>query len=287
MRLRRMMDVLGVLLCLGTGASVARAQDSEAPRPPVTIDDEPWMGTADIGIEGVVNAPMSRQYYPGGSLGVGVYRSLADGVSVGARFRAGFLAEGQRIHPDGEHPGVLDYVMLSAVVRLRPFPSAVPDPLRRANGLYVELAPSIAVADEQLVGAYWISAGYGFDAGPITIGPSVRFTHFIQSGEQFERFGDNQIITLTGGIEIGFLDRARESVVVAPPEVEPVEEPITMEPAVVEPPAIVEEPITPEEALPADAVEPSAEPVAPPEGESPPEVAPVEAPAAPEPPAQP
>jgi outer membrane protein OmpA-like peptidoglycan-associated protein len=191
-----------LVLSAWAGANEARAQG---------MRDEPWYLTFDLGAAGPINDTPFQLFNLGGDTSVGVYRSLIPELAIGGRLRAGVLAEGgdlQGILPEDD-PGVLDYQMISTGVRIRPFARVFEHHMydqRRGAGLYIDLAPAAALLDGDFVPAYEAAVGYNIGAGPVTLGPSFRFTHFI---ETHGRFGGSDVLTWTGGLELTFLDHVR------------------------------------------------------------------------------
>jgi len=194
-------------------AGTASAQPDEV--------DEPIYLTVDVGVTGALNDPVENLFEVGGDAGLGLYFSLLPELALGAHVLGGALAEGAAV--DGVDRGLGDYGLLAASVRFHPFASVMGS-MRRASGLYLAASPGVGLFDGEIVPGYSMSLGYNFDVGPISIGPKARFTHFI---ETHERFGDNDVLMMTGGLEVAFLDEAR----VVPPEPAPEPPPV----AVVEP----------------------------------------------------
>lgn len=210
-------------------SSLARAQEARV--------DEPIYLTVDLGVSGALNDPVEDQFEVGGGGALGLYFSLIPEVALGAQVIGGALAEGHPVPQDPVARGVGDYGLLAASLRVYPFASLMAHHTNhRAAGLYLSASPGVGIFDGEIVPGYAASAGYDFAAGPISIGPMIRFTHLI---ETHGRFGDNDVLMLSGGLEIAFMDEAR---VIAPPERElprPAPEPVA---AVAELPPLVIEP---------------------------------------------
>ena len=198
-------------LSVGWTASPARAQSVV----------EPWYLTVEADAVGPINEVVNRQFDPGFSGSVGIFMSLSPELAIGGRVMAGFLTEGSPVAQDPIDRGMLDMGMISPVLRIRPFGS-IHETERRAAGLWLEVAPGVGLSDGLAVFAYQAGLGYDFAAGPIAIGPLARFTHFVETEG---RFGDNQVLTWTAGIEVAFLDEVSYT---APPPREP--EPIAINP---------------------------------------------------------
>jgi outer membrane protein OmpA-like peptidoglycan-associated protein len=202
--------------------------------------DEPIYPTVEAGVTAPLNDPVEDQFEAGGDGALGLYFSLAPEVALGARVMAGALAEGSPVPQDPVERGVGDYGLIAPSIRVHPFASLM-DTRHRAAGLYVAASPGVGIFDGEVVPGYSTSLGYNFAAGPIAIGPRARFTHFIETEG---RFGDNDVLMLTGGLEVAILDEAEVvppepvAVVDAPPEPELELEPAP-EPAPSENPALI------------------------------------------------
>jgi OOP family OmpA-OmpF porin len=201
---------LGVLTVVGTVAGVSTAAQAQ---PQMQLQeqqqpqgwDEPWFFTADLGVVGPLNDPLNDQFDPGGEGSLALYRSFLPELAFGAQLRVGLLGEGAPIAQDPVNRGPLDYGILTANVRVRPF-ARLYDEDRRATGLFLEASAGGSLLDGEVVPAFAASLGYGFGIGDVSIAPKVRFTHFIETED---RFGDNDVFTLTGGLEIALFDRAQ------------------------------------------------------------------------------
>ncbi len=191
---------LGGLAALAGLSSPASAQDVPTP----AGWDEPWFFAGDLGATFPLNDPLDDQFDPGGDLGLSVYRSVLPEIAFGAQLRFGLLGEGEIVPQDPIDRGLLDYQMLTANIRVRPLAMLQEDD-RRATGLFLEAGAGGSLLDGDVVPAFNAAIGYGFGLGPISLAPKIRFTHFIETEN---RFGDTDVLTLTGAIEVAFLDQA-------------------------------------------------------------------------------
>jgi len=210
---------------------------------------EPWYFTGDLGVAGPINDSAQTLFGLGGQASFGVYRSVIPEVSLGARGGFGVLSEGEPLlvapgevdlrrqidvpappPPPVPRPipppvvppitapipppvdqgqfvdhGVLDYEYLTLNVRVRPLARLLDDD-RRATGLYLEAGAGLGALDGDFAPFFDGAIGWNFGLGPIAIGPKFQFTHAVELNG---RFGDDDILTWMGGIEVGFLDQAR------------------------------------------------------------------------------
>lgn len=183
---------------------------------------EPFFFTLEAGVSGPINDPLNDQFNLGGDGSVGAFMSFIPELAGGLRLRAGGLSEGEVVPQDPVNRGVLDYGTLTLSLRLRPL-ARVMDEDRRATGLYFETEAGGALLDGDAVPAFAAAVGYNFGLGPVAIGPRFRFTHMVEVND---RFGDNDVFTWTGGIEVAFMDTART---IPAPRAEVDLEPITPE----------------------------------------------------------
>lgn len=100
--------------------------------------------------------------------------------------------------------GVLDYEYLSVNLRVRPL-ARLFDQDRRATGLYLDAGAGVGLLDGDFAPVFNGAVGWNFGIGPVAIGPKFRFTHAIELNG---RFGDSDIMTWMGGLEVAFLDQA-------------------------------------------------------------------------------
>lgn len=187
--------VAGVLVLSALVAPTAHAQ-LEGGREPIYL-------TVDGSVTGAFNDPFEALFELGADGGAGLYVSLLPEVAIGARVLGGALGSGAAV--DGVDRGLGDFGLLAASVRVYPFASLLRSP-RRAAGLYLAASPGLGLFDGEVVPAYSLSLGLNFVAGPVSVGPKARFTHFIETQG---RFDDNHALTLSGGVEVTFFDGVR------------------------------------------------------------------------------
>jgi outer membrane protein OmpA-like peptidoglycan-associated protein len=195
-------------------AGLAQAQEQAQGQP---RGEEPWFFTMYGGAAGALNDPPIELFDIGADTSFGVYRSLSPELALGGRLRMGGLSDGEELPQIPNDPVGLDYGMVGAALRIRPF-GGMMDHGRRATGLYIDVGPGAALLEGEVVFAYEAALGYIFDTGEVAIGPSFRFTHFFDAGE---RFGGLNLLTWTGGLEVAFNDalvmpREQEPQAVAP-----------------------------------------------------------------------
>jgi OOP family OmpA-OmpF porin len=113
--------------------------------------------------------------------------------------------------------GVLDYEYLTLNLRVRPLARLLDDG-RRGTGLYLDAGAGVGLLDGDFAPVFDGAIGWNFGLGPIAIGPKFQFTHAVELNG---RFGDDDILTWMGGLEIAFFDQARvEPVVTAEADID-------------------------------------------------------------------
>lgn len=187
---------------------------AHAQRPGDMID--PWFLTIETALAGPINSPVYDQFNLGFAGAAGIFALLAPELALGGRVRAGFLSSDRMIPQDPVDRGALDMGLIDVVLRIRPFAS-IHESNRRTSGFWLEVGPGAGISDGQPVFAYETGLGYGFAAGPVSIGPVLRFIHFVETEG---RFGDNQVLVWTAGIEVALPDEL-ERVPEPPPAAEP------------------------------------------------------------------
>jgi hypothetical protein len=178
----------GIIMASFTLVAAARAQPSE---PDAFL-------VVEVGASGPMNSPLTEQFLPGAEASLGFYAAFLPELAVGLRVRAGLLSAGTRIPQDPVDRDVLDYGVLAAALRLRPFASLEHD-AHSTTGLVLELAPAASILDGSVVAAYEVAIGYGIAVDSIVLAPVVRFTHFL---EGYGRFGGNHLAAWMVGVEM-------------------------------------------------------------------------------------
>jgi OOP family OmpA-OmpF porin len=161
--------------------------------------------------------------------GLGLYRSLAPAVALGARIDGGTLglaAESDTDLVDNSNQDRTGFGSAAAALRLRPLGTS--SDVERGTGLYLEAAGGPGLFDDDVRGVVNPGAGYIIRAGDVGLGPTARYNHIITPDAE-----DIQIGTI--GLELVLLDRrrAREE----PPKME---RPVPMPEPRLEPAARVE-----------------------------------------------
>src|SRR5512134_2330976 len=83
---------------------------------------EPWLFTIEADFAAPISEPQIQLFGPGAAASVAVHHALTDWFLLGARLRAGFLADGPP--PPNvtlADPGIADFFTLSLAARVRPF----------------------------------------------------------------------------------------------------------------------------------------------------------------------
>lgn len=131
--------------------------------------EERWTASTEAALAVPVSNAQRDRFGIGAAPALAVYRSLAPWMLVGARLRAGVLADGAA-PPEGiADPGAGGYGSASLALRLR-----APQRARRGSGPWLELAAGAAVSGRDVRGAWEAGLGYGFPVGAVDIGPSLR-----------------------------------------------------------------------------------------------------------------
>lgn len=178
--------------------------------------DETWLinahGTA-------ARAATDADADPGGSLGIGVYRSLSPWIQVGGRLTGAVLPATALAGPEAaaqarEATDANDPLMLAtfaAMLRVRPFADAFET--RRGTGLYLEAGAGPALSGDRVTGAIDVGLGYTFAVtDALAIGPGVRYLHAFE-GDSRTAGRDVQAMML--GIEITAFDAVRPAALAA------------------------------------------------------------------------
>ncbi len=168
--------------------------------------DERWLLHLEPALALPLGDPQSSLFGPGISGTLGVSRSLAPAILVGARLRGGFLFDG----PEPSDPSIVDpgmgvFSSFGITLRLRPLGSG--DDPRRGSGLWVEGLGGVALTGDLIRATFEAGIGWGFSVGSTAIGPAIRYVHIFQPSSNFE---DRDAKILTLGLEITFLDGVPE-----------------------------------------------------------------------------
>ncbi len=177
-----------LLTLLALGAPVARAE-------PLLVSVE---GTAGFAL----SKPQSNLFTPGVAAALGLYYPVLPVLLIGGRFRAGFLGNGPA--PSNARladPGVGTLVTASLVLRVRPF--AASEGVRRAKGLFFDLAGGGALTGNLTRGTFEAGVGYGMGVGTIAIAPVLRYVQVVQPTAQLSS-ADAHLFMI--GAELTFLD---------------------------------------------------------------------------------
>lgn len=173
-----------------------------------------WLITLEAPGALPLDAPQSSWFGPGGMPAAALLRALSPRFLVGARLRAGVLANGDSPGADLMDPGVGGVGSLTLTGRLRPLADAA-DPAR-GTGLWVDLAGGAAVTGDLVRPTFEVGVGWDFAVGSINLGPSVRYLHIYQPNSGSLDGRDAHIGLV--GVELGLLDRRAQP---PPPAPEP------------------------------------------------------------------
>jgi outer membrane protein OmpA-like peptidoglycan-associated protein len=163
--------------------------------------EEAWLLTADVAAGHTFSEPARSLFGPGASVAAGAYRSFAPGFVAGPRLRlAGFL-DADAKDPSRADPGSGGIASLLLAARVRPL--ARGDQASRAMGLWLELAGGGGFTGTNLRPMAEGGIGYGFGAGSIVVGPTLRYLQIVQSGSGLA--GNDAKLGLLG-VEVTWLD---------------------------------------------------------------------------------
>ena len=174
--------------------------------------DKSWLLTADAPAAVAVSTPQDDWFAAGALPSVSLARALSPGVLVGARLRGGVLAEGSRPDVALEDKGMGGLSSLTLGVRVRPLGGS-----RLGEGLWIEAAGGGALTGRDARATAELGLGWGFAAGPVVLGPSLRYLHVFQPDDQLSP-NDARLALL--GLEVALFDReerAAERLVVRRP----------------------------------------------------------------------
>jgi OOP family OmpA-OmpF porin len=179
--------------------------------------DRTWLLTADAPAAVAVSTPQDDWFAAGALPSVSLARAITPSVLVGARLRGGVLAEGQRPDAALVDKSTGGLASLTLGVRVRPFAGGA----RLGDGFWVEAAGGGAQTGEDTRATAELGMGWGFAAGSVVVGPSVRYLQVFQPDDQLAPH-DARLVLF--GVELALFDReerAAERLVatrVAPPK---------------------------------------------------------------------
>lgn len=186
---------------------------------PSAFADDRWLLSAEAPAALAVSDPQETWFAAGAMPSATVYRSVAPALLIGARLRVGALVAGDSTGDGLMDKGAGGLASVSGALRLRPLAGAS---RRRGDGLWLDVAVGPAVTGSDVRASGELGVGWGFAAGPVDLGPSLRYLHVYQPDESLSP-GDASIALL--GLEVTFFDRdarrAERLVAAAAPAVEP------------------------------------------------------------------
>lgn len=180
--------------------------------PGVASADDGWVATAEAPAAVAVSDPQSDWFGAGTLPSAALYRSFSPHFLGGARLRAGFLTsrsadagEVEGMPLDDKRTGGLGALTLTGRVR----------PGGDASGLWLEAGAGGAVTGRDLRPTAELGVGWGFEAGPVDLGPSLRYLHVVQPDDELSP-ADASIALI--GVEVTFgRERAAGRLPVPPP----------------------------------------------------------------------
>ena len=165
--------------------AIPRARFAIAPllallAPATAAADDGWVATAEAPAAVAVSDPQSDWFGTGTLPSAAVYRAFGSFLLGGARLRAGFLTSrgGDAGEADGmpledKRTGGLGSLTLSG--RFRP---------RGGAGPWLEAGAGGALTGHDLRPTAELAIGWGFEAGPVDVGPSLRYLHVLQPDDE-------------------------------------------------------------------------------------------------------
>jgi outer membrane protein OmpA-like peptidoglycan-associated protein len=149
-----------------------------------------------------LDTPQEDRFGLGGLPAATLYMPVATKFMVGARLRAGLLADGDPPpNPMIEDPGIGGYVGLGATARFQPLARRGE---RRTRGLWLEGGAGAALTGDLVRPAAEAGLGWGFPVGGVTIAPFARYLHVFQPADALD--GRDAQLALVGA-EFTFGDR--------------------------------------------------------------------------------
>jgi outer membrane protein OmpA-like peptidoglycan-associated protein len=143
--------------------------------PSVAAANPTWLVSADAPVAVAVSEPQNDWFAAGALPSVGLARAMGPGFLTGARLRGGALGEGASPEGGLADKDVGGLCSLTALTRLRPGGST-----RLGAGLWIEAAAGAALTGRDVRATAELGLGWGFAAGPVVLGPSLRYLHVFQ-----------------------------------------------------------------------------------------------------------
>ncbi len=178
--------------------------------------DPAWMWSVEAPAAVPLSEPQTDRFDPGALPALGVYRALGNRLLLGGRLRAGVLTNGQPPDMELADPGLGGLGSAVVSLRLRPLDQAS----RSGDGLWLELAGGGAITGDNARPTAEAGIGYGFAAGSLSVGPSLRYVRVQQLDNVLDgRSADLALL----GVELSMSrERARPAALVADPVPAPV-----------------------------------------------------------------
>ena len=182
--------------------SAAAAQVEGAVSNHAGSSGEGWLLTAEAIGGALVGKPQASLFGPGGSGSAGLYRSMNAHLLLGLRVRGAAFSNQSAEDVSRADPGLGGLGSLSLAARLRPLASGAE--ASRARGLWIEAAGGGGLTGDLFRPMVEAGLGWGLSAGPVIIGPAVRYLHVFQSGGGLDSADAKAVLV---GIELTLLDR--------------------------------------------------------------------------------
>ncbi|MFK7986232.1 MAG: OmpA family protein [Sandaracinaceae bacterium] len=156
--------------------------------------------------------PQRAWFGPGGNVGARFHAALSDALLLGVGVDAIVLTDGDPPGVEGAgDPGATGIFSLEGSLRVRPLPF-VDAGAARGTGLFLDLGVGAALTGELLRPTASLTAGWGFAAGDVDIGPFARWRTVFELDNQLE---SSPAHVLSIGVALTFLD-ARDAAAPAP-----------------------------------------------------------------------
>jgi outer membrane protein OmpA-like peptidoglycan-associated protein len=168
---------------------------------------ERWILSAEAPAAVPLSAAQRDRFGVGGMPALALYRSLSPWILLGGRIRAGLLSDGNAPPTGTKDPGAGGFGSASVALRLR-----LPDAYSRGTGPWVEVVGGGGITGKEVRFAWEAGLGWGFRAGPVDVGPSIRVLRVEDPGGPMS-LGTATI--LLAGVEFAFGDGLRAPVIVA------------------------------------------------------------------------
>jgi outer membrane protein OmpA-like peptidoglycan-associated protein len=149
-----------------------------------------------------VTEPQRDLFGPGAAGALAAFRGVHPWILIGARLRAGLLQNGPPpADPHRVDPRLGGFTTLGLALRVRPLADSTD--LRFSPGLYLEASAGAALTGELFRPAVEAGLGFGFDLGPLTLGPTVRYVQIIEPADAVD---DRDARLVLAGLEITLFD---------------------------------------------------------------------------------